>query len=360
MRIIHTESSCGWGGQEIRILSESRGMIGRGHSVTIVCPPSSGIYQAAADYGVPAVAVPIYKKRLADFLALRRWLRDAGPIDVINTHSSTDSWLTALSCATIGGAPPIVRTRHISVPIAHTWSSRWLYARACRHVVTTGNQLRQEVMAATGLAPERVTSVPTGIDTDHFAPGDKLAARHALGLDTEAFIVGIVATLRRGKGHYHLIEALKNLPLKVQLVIVGDGPYRETLANQVSELDLAERIFFAGNRNDVLLWLQSFDIFAFPSYAEGVPQALMQAMAVGIPCITTAVGGIGEIAKDDETALIVKTRDSTTLIAAIEALQADDNLRSRLGQQARTHVTAHHSQEDMLDRMEAIFQSVCS
>lgn len=335
-------------------------MIGRGHQVSIVCPPTSGIFRAAPAHGVPVVALPIYKKRPPDFLALRRWLCEAGPIDVLNTHSSTDSWLAALACATLVDAPPIVRTRHVSAPIATNLPTRWLYAKASAHVVTTGETLRQHVITRTGVPAQRVTSVPTGIDTARYVPGDRAAARAALGLDSAAPIVGIVATLRSWKGHRYLVEALVGLPAPVRLVIVGDGPQREALTAQVSALGLADRVVFAGNREDVPLWLQAFDIFVLPSYAnEGVPQALMQAMATGLPCVTTTAGAIGELAMDGRTARIVPAQDSGTLLTALKSLLADADLRSLLGRQAREHIVAHHGREAMLDRMESIFRSVC-
>jgi len=368
MRIVHTESSCGWGGQEIRILSEARGMIERGHEVVVVCPPTSGIFRAAPERGVPAIALPIYKKRPADFLALRRWLKTAGRIDVINTHSSTDSWLAALACASLSAAPPIVRTRHVSAPIAQNRATRWLYATASAHVVTTGESLRRDVMAATGLAAERVTSVPTGIDTALYAPGDRAAARAKLGLtegnpfcgiDGTAPLVGIVATLRSWKGHRHLVKALAGLAPEVRLAIVGDGPQRAALEAQAAELGLTQRVVFAGNREDVPLWLQAFDVFALPSYAnEGVPQALMQAMSAALPCVTTTAGAIGELARPDATALVVPGQDVAALRSALQTLLADAALRARLGAAARAHVVAHHGRAAMLDRMEAIFRSV--
>src|SRR5574340_1804868 len=93
LSIVHSESSCGWGGQEIRVLTESRGLTRRGHRVRIACNPDSNIFRAAAGYGVEAVALPLGRKRLRELFALRRWLAAEGArIDILNTHSSTDSW----------------------------------------------------------------------------------------------------------------------------------------------------------------------------------------------------------------------------------------------------------------------------
>ncbi|MEN9316905.1 MAG: hypothetical protein RIS35_3298, partial [Pseudomonadota bacterium] len=207
MHILHTEASCGWGGQEIRILGESAGMIERGHRVTLACPPESTIAKESARFGVERLLLPIARKRPAGVLALRTLLA-SGTFDVVNTHSSTDAWLVALANRTLARPVPIVRTRHISAPIAPGAGNRWLYARASRFVVTTGERLRLDVIERTGCRPEAVVSIPTGIDDRLFAPGDRLAARRELGLPEERFIVGIVATLRSWKGHRYLVEAI--------------------------------------------------------------------------------------------------------------------------------------------------------
>ncbi|HLF22956.1 MAG TPA: glycosyltransferase family 4 protein, partial [Burkholderiales bacterium] len=138
LNIVHTESSCGWGGQEIRILTEARGMQRRGHRVTIVCPSEAPIYTAAQKLGIAAVALPIARKNLRGLFALRAWLKQQRDIGVLNTHSSTDSWLVAVARLTLRGDAPMVRTRHVSTHIGNNWPTRWLYREATRHIVTTG------------------------------------------------------------------------------------------------------------------------------------------------------------------------------------------------------------------------------
>ena len=350
MKIVHTESSLGWGGQELRILSESQGLARRGHELTLVCPLEARIYAEAPNWGLRAVALPIATKRVDGLLALRRWLK-TNPCDLLSTHSSTDSWLGAL--ATLGMRLPIVRTRHISAPVPRNALSRWLYGRATR-IVTAGEALKRDLIESTGVPAERIESVPTGADPQRYRPGDPRAARAQLGLPMDKMLIGIVATLRSWKGHRYLLEAL---PDGAMLVIVGDGPQREALEAQVRTAELQSRVRFAGNQRDVVPWLQALDIFALPSYAnEGVPQALLQAMLVGLPCVTTDVGSIRELAIDGSTALLVPPQDVAALRAALERLLQDAPLRSRLGEEARRHCAERMSYERMLDRMEAIYR----
>jgi len=349
MKIVHTESSLGWGGQELRILAESQGLARRGHELTLLCPPEARIHAEAPGWGLRTVALPIGRKRLAGLLALRRWLR-ANRCDVLSTHSSTDSWLAALAA---GRKLPIVRTRHISAPVPRNAFSRWLYSRATR-IVTAGEALRLDLIERAGVLPERIASVPTGADPNLYRSGDKQAARARLELPPAALLIGIVATLRSWKGHRYLLEAL---PQGATLVIVGDGPQRDALGSRVKALGIENRVRFAGNQRDVVPWLQALDIFALPSYAnEGVPQALLQAMLVGLPCVTTEVGSIRELATDGVTALVVPPQDVPALRLALERLMQDAGLRAQLGAAARRHCVESLSYERMLDRMEAIYR----
>jgi len=171
-------------------------------------------------------------------------------------------------------------------------------------------------------------------------------------------LVGIVATLRSWKGHRYLLDAIARLPDRdVNLVIVGDGPQRAALEAQVDALALRSRVTFAGQQDDVALWLRALDVFALPSYAnEGVPQALLQAMFCGVACVTTDAGAIPEIARNGETALIVAREDAGALADGLGRLLADDALRMRLAADARAFVAPRYGLPAMLDRMEAAFR----
>lgn len=357
MKIVHTEASCGWGGQEIRILEEARGCIDRGHQVTLLCPAEARIFTEAQRRGVPVVALPIGRKRFAALLALRRWLRQ-NPCDIVNTHSSTDSWLGAITCRSLSAGPVTVRTRHISAPIPNNAFSRWLYNRGVAQVVTTGEALRQTLIRQLGVPADRVTSVPTGIDPVRFAPGDKKAARTALGLAADQPTLGIVATLRSWKGHLYLLDAFAQLNLPDwQLLIIGEGPMREPILAKIAELGLMDRVRLAGQQDRPEDWLRALDIFCLPSYAnEGVPQAVLQAMFTALPIVTTPVGAILEAVSDGETALIVPPRDAAALAAAVNRLMTDPGLGQALGAAARARALARFSREAMLDRMEEVFE----
>lgn len=361
MKIVHTEASLGFGGQELRILNEALGMRQRGHELTVICPGQAELYRIAENAGLTTVALPIGKKKWAGFAALRSWLGRYRP-DIVNTHSSTDSWLTAIAVRTLAHPPAVVRTRHVSVPISRNLFSRWLYTRGCRHIVTTGEKLRGTLIAENGFAPGRITSVRTGIDLGRFKPGDRAAARRRLNLSADDLIVGIVATLRRWKGHQYLLEAVAGLTefANLRLVIVGDGPQWQSLRQQAAGLNLQNRVLFAGRQSNIETWLQAFDVFCLPSYAnEGVPQSLMQAQACGLAAVTTPVGSIEEAVVPGASALLVPPANAEALRAALAGLLGDPARRADMGLTAADFAREHFSDVRMLDSMEAIFQTAC-
>jgi len=143
----------------------------------------------------------------------------------------------------------------------------------------------------------------------------------------------------------------------MRLVIVGDGPQRAALEAQVDAAGIRDRVVFAGQQDDVAPWLAALDLFVLPSYAnEGVPQALLQAMFAGIPCVTTAVGAIPEIARHGDTAEIVAVEDPVALARGIDAVLDDPARAAQLAANALAFVLPRYGLDTMLDRMETVFR----
>lgn len=155
LRILHTEASKGWGGQEIRILTEARAFIARGHDVRLLANADSEILKAAPRYGVPAEAADLSRKSLPAVLALRKALARLRP-DVVNPHSSVDSWLVALARIGLKPRPRVVRTRHLSAPVPRNPASRWVYNRGCDFIMTTGEAI-VEALTADGFVPPAIS-----------------------------------------------------------------------------------------------------------------------------------------------------------------------------------------------------------
>ena len=362
LSILHTESSIGWGGQELRILTEMEGMARRGHRVHLVTADTADILPAARERGLAVDALPIAAKKLPGLRALRAWLaRHVDEFNVINTHSSTDAWLVALARLTLRKTPPVVRTRHVSTAVNNGLATRWLYQRATAELVVTGEALKTQLVEANDFDPQRITSVRTGIDLVRFRPQDSAAAKARHGVDARP-AVAILATLRDWKGHDDLLDAWVVLRERIggwQLLVIGDGPRRAHLEGRVAAMGLANDVRFAGNQDDVPGWLACAQIMTLPSFGdEGVPQSLMQAAACGLPAVATPIGAIREAVIDGETGLLVPPRDPVQLAGALERLMTDAALRVRMSRAAHAYAQANFGIAAMLDGMEAVFARV--
>ena len=359
--ILHTESSLGWGGQEHRILAEAAVMRQRGHRVSLACDPRGELYPRARAQGFQVTPVPFGgAQNLWAWARLRRLLGQ-DEIEVLNTHSSLDSWVGALAWKSLRARPLLVRTRHLSTRVKDNWPTRWLY-RAPGAIITTGQVTKELLMARLGVPARRLFSIPTGVDLPEFAPREKdreLQAR--LQIPDGAFIFGSVAVLRSWKGHLYLLEALKRLLAEgrpAYLVVVGEGPYREVIQDKIAALGLGERVRLAGYQDRVADWFALMDAVVLASYAnEGVPQSLLQALAMGKPVMGTTVGGIPEVIVPEETGLLAPPKEAGALAQAMGWLMDHPPQARELGRRGRELVVERFSLKQMAAEVEAVYEA---
>ena len=360
--IMHTESSLGWGGQEHRILAEAKIMRHRGHQLLLACDPRGALYPRAERDGFAVFPLKFCGRgNFGAWLSLRRLLKQER-VDLLNTHSSLDSWVGLLAWLTLGKGTKLVRTRHLSTQVRPNWPTRRLY-QAPAAVITTGQGISDLLHQRLGVPRERLHAIPTGVSLADFAPRPPdpgLAARWHLPLNI--FIFGTISVLRSWKGHLYLLEAFKQLRekgLAAMLLIVGDGPYRPVIEEKIQTLGLREHIRLAGHQDAVPDWLALMDAFVLASYAnEGVPQALLQALAMGKPVVATQIGGIPEVIIPEETGLLVPPRDSRALARAMSRLAGDQALREALSRQGPRLVASRYSLEQMADALEALYAEI--
>ncbi len=168
-RIVHSESSNGWGGQEHRVLAELTGFQQRGSRVWLLAAPDSQIIQRARQANITAVPVKFSRLRLPlNVLQLARWLKRER-IEVLNTHSSQDGWLLGVA-GRLAGVPLIIRTRHIDVDYPNRWVSRHAFTTFADHVLTTSDKITRHLQAIFQLPDTRIGAVPTGISLENFSP----------------------------------------------------------------------------------------------------------------------------------------------------------------------------------------------
>lgn len=361
--IFHTEASLGWGGQEIRVLNECLGMKSRGHRPVIISEENSGIFRKARHAGIEAMPVSFRKKDYpASLVKLVKMIRSLRP-DIVNTHSSRDSWLASAAAMLIRPRPVIIRTRHISTPVSTGLASSIIYRHAPDRIITTSEAIRERLINVNRVEPGKAVSVPTGIDMDAFDPEIRHPdLRAELGLPASSPLIGMVSVLRSWKGHDCLIDAaalVKKTYPEACFIIAGDGPRGEHISKKIASSGLEKTVLMLGHRDDVPMLLSSLDVFVQPSYAnEGVPQSIMQAMAMKVPVVASDLPSFREIVEEGRTGLLFKANDARGLAGCISLLFEDRSLAQRLAENARRSALERFSIERMLDRTEEIYEEL--
>lgn len=355
MRVLHSESSKGWGGQENRTLNEMIGLRALGHEMAVVSQPGARILDRAREAGFTVYAVAMrHALDLPAILRLRRVIKEFGP-DIINTHSSRDTQLAAVAARCLMRRPRLVRTRHLALPI----TSRFTYAVLPDHVVGV-SRFVADYLASVGVPRAKITAVPTGIDFSRYQPapgGGTLRAE--LGLPADALLIGTVAILRRKKGHLELLEAIPRILQRhpeAHFVFAGDGPIEHVVRAGIAAAGLTQRVHLLGLRRDVVNVLQSLDLFVLPTHQEALGTAFIEAAAMGLAVVGTRVDGVPEVVLDGETGLLAPTLDVPALAQAVCRLLDDPALRRQMGQRASERVRRLYSREAMAEGMVAVYR----
>lgn len=364
MKIVMTESSGAMGGQELAVLLYAGALRARGHDLRLILEPGSPLHRLAEAEKISVVPVPMRRANYGSaILTIRALLHQDRPA-IVHVNSSRDSWVASLAAQLVHPRPKIVRSRHISVPLNRNFFTRLLYRRLCDFVIVTGGELtRRALIERDGLDPDHVDAFPIGIDIVRFRPGvPAQGLRREFNIPESHRLVGIVSYLRAYKGHRYFVEAAAKILSRIKnvtFVIVGEGPEEDNLQTQISKLGLKDRVLLLGYRENQIDAMRSLDVFVLPSVeADTIPQALMQALAVGLPVVSTSFGSIPDVVIHGETGLLAVPRDASSLAEQIIAMLEDDGLRQRLGANGRRLIEARYSLDMMLDRLESVYQRV--
>ena len=357
LRILHTEWSMGWGGQEHRILLECRKMEERGHRTLIACQPGSGILERARARGLRTEEVVIrggFDPRA--IAALWRIIRRER-IQVVNTHSGKDSWAAGFA-AKLARADLLVRSRHIALPISNN-PLNFVY-RMTDGIITTGEAVRDMMIHRNGMDPGKILSIPTGVSLARFDPSraDGSRIRAEFGIPAGVPVVSMVAVFRAMKRHDVLLQAAVRLVREhpgIRFLLVGEGPGRAGIEQAIRSSGLAGACLLTGHREDVPDLLAASDIVVLTSDLEGVPQSLSQAMAMARPVVAAAVGGIPELVIDGRTGLIAEAGNADSFARQMSRLAGDPALRATLGDAAREHVLQGYTDDIMARRTEEFY-----
>ncbi len=234
-----------------------------------------------------------------------------------------------------------------------------LFGRFAQQMVTVSEGLRDLLTERIGIPPDRIRVVPNGVTIDEIPSQETvLGLRQSLGFNQQSLLVGTVGRLHPKKGHKYLIEGAVHVVRRfpgVVFLIVGGGELHDELEAQARALGVAPYFRFLGHREDVRDLLPLLDIFVLPSLSEGMPLALLEAMAAGIPPVATRIGGVNEVVEDGKTALIVPPKDTRALADSIITLLEDRPLAQEMGEAARQVATRRFSVGRMVEDYKEIY-----
>jgi len=255
-----------------------------------------------------------------------------------------------------GRAPGPLRLRRCLRPLVH-------------HQIALSAPIGRYLEARVGVPASGISRICNGVDTERFRPAaDRAGVRAriaASALPPRAFVVGAVGRLAAVKNLPMLIDAFGRVRARnpafahaARLALVGDGPEAASLARAIAQAGLTEHAWLAGARHDVPDCLQALDLLCLPSLAEGISNALLEAMASGLPVVATAVGGNDELVVDGRTGRLVGSGDVAALADAIEGYFTDASLCARHASAARERAVTQFSLATMVDHYHRLYASM--
>ena len=359
-RILHFRGSSSLLGAERVVLELAQWSPTFGYEPLIVAPnerdaPTPEFISAARSAGIDAMTLPCDGRLDWHLLRqLRQLVRRQG-IDIIHCHGYKEDVHAALA----GLGIPLIATNHLWKRTTralrlYCWLDG-LILRRFDEIIAVSDPILDD-MRQCSVPEAKLSKIANGIDMRRFEtplqPAERAAVRAGLGLEADAVVVGMLSSLTPEKGHAFALDAMTILAAEfpqVQLCIVGDGGLGESLRARVRSVGLESRIIFAGRRSDIPQVLGSFDVFVLPSLNEGLPMALLEAMAAGLPAVASEVGDVGQAIEDGVSGRLVPPGSSPDLLNALRPLVASAELRRRLGDGARRRVAKHFSSRAMTE-----------
>lgn len=321
-------TSLSYGGAQTQVVALARRFRARGWRVTLLSmlPPEAFTDDLRAD-GVEVVSLGMRRgvPSLGAWWRLVRWLRRERP-STVHSHMVHANLLARLA-RRAGGVAQLICTAHNIVEggRGREWAYR-LTDPLCDLTTNVSRAAARRYVQVGAVPPTRMRYVPNGVDVGTFRPepGRRAAARQALGLG-DAFTWLAVGRFEDAKDYPNLLRAFAQVHAahpQAQLLLVGDGPTRPASQQLAAELGLSGRVQFLGLRGDVPALMNAADGYVMASRWEGLPMVLLEAMASGVPIVTTAVGGTAELVQPGRSGLLVPPADSAALARAMAHLMA--------------------------------------
>lgn len=363
LTIAHVLSSVHIGGAESVALELASLQVEAGHRVLVVSleePPNGALGPEFQKAGVELHTEPKgqgFDPTLPPRL-FRLFRRER--VEVVHSHNPMPLIYAATAAKLAGcGAVHTKHGPHLD------WSRRiWLRrigAFAADAFVAVSQATADASQELHEVSRKKLRVIPNGTDLGRFHPDPeaRAAVRAEFGIPADAWVVGTVGRMAEVKNHPLLVRAAAPLlDEQHHLVIVGDGAEAERTRAVAASKPTGKWIHFPGHRRDIGRLMTAFDVFSLSSDSEGLPLVLPEAMATGLPVVSTNVGGIAEVVKEGETGFLVPARDEEALRDRLKRLADDRALAARMSERAREVAIARYSSEKMLAEYLAIYERI--
>lgn len=353
--IVQVVQSLGSGGLETMSVNLAVGLRDRGFTPRLLALDAGGVLEERLrDEGIAFdVLGDAHFARASTHRRLAALFRRLRP-RVVHTHH-LPALLNAAPTAWLGGRPTLVHTEHAYQYLTDAArlraAVRWT-SRLTRRFVVVGAEMAPFYRDVVHVAERRLRVIPNGIQLQRYAPPrDVTAQRQRLGLP-DGFLVGTAGRFAPEKNLPMLLRAVarvRALGHDVRLVLAGDGAERDDLARLADELEFRDAVHFLGWRTDVPAILGCLDVFALTSWTEGLPLAVLEAMACGVPVVATSVGDLPNVIVDGRSGRLVAPGDDAALADVLAHLASHADDRAALARAGRDVVAARFSQDGMID-----------
>ena len=362
MRILHVVNSLEPGGMENGVVNMTRALEPRGHEIHVACLERRG--QFAERLPSPARVFVLGKSAGFSPGAAARLARLITRVQPHIVHSHNLGALIYSGIATFGGMRcPLLQGEHAHLTAderspRRLRQRRWLY-RACAAVHTVSPPMRDELLAL-GFPPAKITVIPNGVDTAHFSPGDRGAARRIFDLPSDALVVGIVGRFGPYKRHDALLDAFDLIAPRfphLHLLLAGTGGSEEQrIRDRAAASPHRDRIRLAGYQSDPRGCYLALDLLAVPSTNEGMSNAALEAMSSGVPVLANSGCGHEQIIVHDADGVIAGLATADALAAQLSLLLSSPARLSELGLAARKKIETHFSIGHMVSGYERLYR----
>jgi glycosyltransferase involved in cell wall biosynthesis len=378
--VCHLVESLLHGGAETTVHRLAVGAKAAGYRAVVCCVVPGALVEKLERDGIPVEVLNLRRPSVLSGPKFVRftWRLLAGFSRVVERHGVTlihahlpDSIMWAAAIGTLKGVPvvgtyhglgivPRDRSRLDARNLVRRASYRWAHAFCQRTIVVStaiGDLLRDDY----AFRSDTTVRIPNGIDTSVFAEArDTGGLRITLNLQARR-VITCVGRLIRGKGQRYLIDAMPHIAVRhpdVHLLLVGDGPERPVLEALAAAHHLEDRVHFLGDRNDVPELLALTEIFVLPTFSEGLPVSVIEAMAAGKPVVVTAIPGNIEVVADERFGKLVPTADALALSGAVIDLLDDPASAREMALRGQLRACSNFDVAHMMRQTAAVYDSV--